>query len=343
MKALALMFFFALASVASGANGRWHALPTAPIAPDFGMQTSVWTGREMLVFGRDEQTSLDSHGNAYSVGSVGVAAAYDPKTTGWRRLEVPKGTTAEWALSSVWTGREMLVWSHGAHVAYNPATNEWRQLPPSRLLRVHDGFGAVVWTGHEMIGWGGGCCGDAFSDGVAYNPATNRWRALPRAPLPGNQHPLGAWTGERMIVVSNRSAAAYDPARNAWRSVAPMPAPRNGGRAVWDGREVLVVGGATVGFAYNPATNRWRTLPPFAGARSARVAVWAHGTLFVWGSRGGATYSPAANRWTRLPRAPLPARLEPTGVAAGRRVIVWGGSSTKTWGTYDTAGAVYDG
>src|SRR4051812_25593602 len=182
------MITFKLALALIAATG-WHALPPAPITPDFDARTSVWTGKQMLVFGRDQQTALDSHGKPYATGAVNVAAAYDPRSRSWRKLAPPPKTSGFMALSSVWTGKEMLVWGQGTQLAYNPSTDSWRRLPASRLLRVHDGFGAVVWTGKEMLGWGGGCCGDAFSDGVAYNSRTNAWRALPAAPLRGNQHP----------------------------------------------------------------------------------------------------------------------------------------------------------
>src|SRR5439155_23735644 len=119
------------------------------------------------------------------------------------------------------------------------------------------GGGIVVWTGSELIGWGGGCCGDAFSDGAAYNPSTNSWRKLARSPLAPSQGPLGAWTGHELVLFVGgispdgkpyparlARAAAYNPATDTWRRIQPLPAPRGGATAVWDGREVLVVGGA---------------------------------------------------------------------------------------------------
>ena len=62
-----------------------------PIAPEDA--TSVWTGSQLLVFGRDQRTALDAHGNPYSIGSANVAAAYDPAARRWRRLAPPKGPT----------------------------------------------------------------------------------------------------------------------------------------------------------------------------------------------------------------------------------------------------------
>jgi len=230
---LVLLFILILApsALAAQEKGSWRRLPVAPIAPDFNYRTSVWTGKEMLVFGRDQQTALDANGSPYATSRVNVAAAYDPRKDTWRTLDPPRATSGFMGLSSVWTGKEMLVWGQGTREAFNPVTNTWRPLPGSRLLSIHDGFAAVVWTGRELIGWGGGCCGDAFSDGVAYSAVKNTWRALPRAPLPGSQHPLSVWTGRRMIVIVGVQAASYDPAANKWKRLARLPAAGNASAA----------------------------------------------------------------------------------------------------------------
>ena len=339
----------AAASAASHSTGAWRTLPKAPIVPDDGGLASVWTGKEMLVFGRHQVTALDSRGNPYVAKRLNVATSYDPAANRWRKLAPPGPTPSFMDNSAVWTGKEALVWGQGTRLAFNPRTNRWRRLPNSPLLSVHDGHGLVVWTGREMIGWGGGCCGDAFSDGVAYNPKTNRWRALAPSPLAGSQHPVGAWTGrELVIVVGDRNpdtgkpwparlarAAAYDPATDTWRRIAPLPAQRLGATAVWDGHEVLLVGGARVGFAYDPAANRWRQLPR-AGLRFGAATVWTGRQVLLWGGTTrlgsqvspahGLAYDPKVNRWSALPQAPLQGRYGPTAVWSGRSLIVWGGA-----------------
>jgi hypothetical protein len=193
-----------------------------------------------------------------------------------------------------------------------------------------------VWTGKEMLGWGGGCCGDAFSDGVAFNPATNVWRALPKAPLAGNQHPLGVWTGKRYWVISGTRMAAYDPARNAWQVLPSAPfAPS---LAVWNGDTLDVVAGNGRAAAYR---SRWQKLPSLPRSRVGSVLVSDGIRLFAWGSRGGASLSPGAKKWTLVARGPLPAKLEPTAVWTGTALLVWGGTPTKTWGHYSEAGAAF--
>src|SRR2546423_6667822 len=278
---------------------------------------------------------------------LAVAAAYDPARNAWRRLPPPGPTSSSRDNHAGGTGKEGLVLGQGTPLASNPRTNHWRRLPSSPLLSIHDGYGIVAWTGRELIGWGGGCCGDAFSDGVAYNPATNRWRGLAPTPLAGDQDPLGAWTGRELVLFVSgvnpatgkpwparlARAAAYNPATNTWRRISPLPAPRGGASAVWDGREILVVGGAAgrsaarVGFAYDPSTNHWRRLPPMDSGRIGGAAVWTGSRLLLWGGttgpgssavpRHGLAYDPRTNRWSPLPQAPLPGRSQPTAVWTG--------------------------
>jgi hypothetical protein len=326
--------------------GSWQQLPASPVTPDFGSATGVWTGKEMLAFGRDTVTALDANGNPYSVGTRSVAAAYTPGA-GWARLTPPQSpVVAQSRDTAVWTGTELLVW--GSNLAYDPAAKRWRRLPAPPA-----GGGLVVWTGKEMIGWGGGCCGDASNDGAAYDPATNAWRRLPQSPLPGSQDPIGAWTGKSLIVVvGGGQAAAYDPTQDAWHSITPLPQSNvlvGGASAVWDGTELIVGGtsaahhrGSSGGFAYDPAANSWRRLPPAQLARSGASAVWAGSRMLLWGGgANGAAYAPVANVWSSLPPAPLPAKLEATAVWTGRSMIVWGDVPTKTWGAYAPAGAVF--
>ena len=340
----------ATAPVSAPLAGTWLGLPASPVALQTNV-TSVWTGREMLLYG---VIGVAPDGNFLKASNA--LASYNPTSRTWRRLPSPPGPAEYLGRHPLaWTGKEMLVWPNRA---YNPLTNQWRRLPAAPF----GGGGIVVWTRHELIGWGGGCCGDAFSDGAAYNPTTNTWRKLARSPLAPSQSPVGAWTGHELIVFVGdvgpdgkrwpaqlARAAAYNPATNTWRRISPLPASRGGATAVWDGREVLVVGGAPaprggspsplarVGFAYNPTTNHWRPLPPMESGRSAEAAVWTGKQLLLWGGSQtadagppvvpphGLAYDSATNRWSPLPQAPLLGRLDPTAVWTGTQLIVWGG------------------
>jgi hypothetical protein len=344
LMALALVLIVpAAALAASGSSsvpGTWHTLALAPAAVLPG--TSVWTGRQLLVFGNVPNES----GN--------VTAAYDPAANRWSRLPDPGQSVREPGYKAVWTGKQMLVWAAFHSLAFDPQTKKWRALRRSLPL------GAVVWTGHEAIGWGGGCCGDAQSNGAAYNPATDSFRTLARSPLAPSQRPLAVWNGrELLLFVSGfdpngkrwparfARAAAYDPVKNAWRRIAAVPqaALRFADGAVWDGREVLVVAAGASSrsaFAYTPGTNRWRRLTSLPAGRVGAAAVWTGRRLFLWGGqnasasaglRNGLAYDPRADRWSSVRAAPLRARSDATVAWTGQALIVWGGEIGTPAGT----------
>ena len=315
----------------------WRTLPTAPVKLD-GESTSVWTGDKLILFGRRNMTALDSRGAPYVVKSVDAAESYDPASRHWTRLSPPPGPGYVPEYHAVWTGKEMLAFGAFHSVAYDPQTKSWR------TLRRSVGGGLVVWTGREAIGWGGGCCGDAWGDGLAYDPGTNAYRHFARSPLAPSQGPLGAWTGHQLVVVVSgfspdgkpyparlARAAAYDPAADTWRRLAAPPAAdlRYGGTAAWDGRELLVLGKGSgrsnTAMAYNLAANRWRRLAPPPRALTPVGAFWTGSRLLVLG--GGEAlralaYDPKADRWSSLPRIPVLGSGQ-TAAWTGHQLIVW--------------------
>jgi hypothetical protein len=332
-------------------NGPWRLVSPAPFALAPGA-ASVWTGKEMIVYGsRADDLSVDA------------AAAYDPAARSWRQLAHPPHTPNFCRRSAVWTGTEMLVWGC-RDLAYDPVANHWRLLPEAPTGVAG---GLVVWTGRELISWGGGCCGDASSDGAAFNPDSDSWRKLAPSPLAASQHALGAWTGHELIMFVSgldpdgkpiggaARAAAYNPTTDTWRRIASAPELR--ANAAWDGREILLVGGtntegkpARVGYAYNPATNRWRRLPAMRSGRAQAVSVWTGRRLLMFGGETAPNtllaYNPKRNRWTTLPSAPLRGRVGPAAVWTGHDLIVWGGVIGTPVGTsippkYPADGAVF--
>ena len=238
----------------------------------------------------------------------------------------------------------MLAFGAFHSVAYDPQTKSWRTLQRSV------GGGLVVWTGREAIGWGGGCCGDAWGDGLAYDPGTDTYRHFARSPLAPSQGPLGAWTGhELLVVVSGFSpddkpypaglarAGAYDPATDTWRRLAAPPAGalRYGGVAAWDGRDLLVLGRGSArsntALAYNVATNRWRRLARPPQGLTQAGAFWTGSRLLVLGggeSLRAFAYDPKADRWSTLPRMP---------VLGSRQTATWTGHQLIVWSSVDGA------
>ncbi|MGZ6373053.1 MAG: Kelch repeat-containing protein [Candidatus Limnocylindria bacterium] len=276
-------------SASSVLAGTWRRLPAAPTPAPTGLTVSVWTGRQMVVFGRVYPKPPEG---------IDVAAAYTPASKSWRRLAPLKGPVGNFQgrYHAVWTGKEMLVFGPDDFQAYDLRSHRWRR--PAPAPAGVDGSGLVAWTGRELIDWGGGCCGDALSTGWAFDPARNTWRKLPSSPLAPSQVPVGVWTGHEMIVLvsgidpdgkpyptSFARIAAYNPVTNSWRRLAPLPAARFGASVIWDGHELLVLGGAgaprpgrpallaRVGFALDPATDRWRRLSSMPSGREDFAAV----------------------------------------------------------------------
>jgi hypothetical protein len=310
-----------LALAVAAAAGAWQAVPASPVHAD-GARSAVWTGRQVLVFGRHSIMGKDARGNPYAIKTVDVAAAFDPAGKTWRKLTPPAGAGYSPNESVVWTGKRLLAWGPFDLLSYDPARNAWQRLPnpPTNAGRL------AVWTGKEFVGWGGGCCGDAFSDGAAFNPATRRWRKLPASPLAGSQRPVGAWTGRELVLfVGNLDpdgkpwpaklarAAAYNPATNTWRRLTPHPG-RLGTFAVWDGRELLLPG-----FAFDPAKNAWRR----AHVPGGSLAVWTGSRLLVLNGRAAVSYDPARDRATSLATS----QFAPEAAAwTGRSLFVWNGT-----------------
>jgi hypothetical protein len=281
-------------------SNTWRRLPQGGRAGTFPPYRSVWTGKEMLVWGQ------------------GTRAAFNPRTNRWRRLPgSPLLTIHDGHGLVVWTGRDLIGWGGGCcgdafsdGVAYSPATNRWRALAPTPLAGSQRPIGA--WTGRELIIFVGGLDpnGKAWparlARAAAYNPRTDTWRRI--APLPSPRDGANAvWDGREVLVVGGTGLRPPALAR--------------------------------VGFAYDPAANRWRRLPAMDSGRIGAAAVWTGTRLLLWGGTTlagslvppphGLAYDPRTNRWSPLPKAPLRGRLEPTAVWTGRSLIVWGGTEPR--------------
>jgi hypothetical protein len=150
----------------------WRRLPPAPIGARAPF--SVWTGRELIVWGNDDRSLRIQDG-----------AAYNPATDSWRTIS--DGPVQLTDGTAVWTGNEMLTFGAALHggnfpetetaigVAYNPDTDMWRRLPPSELSpQAH----TAAWPANgQMIAW------DYEHGTAAYDPMTDAWRRLDGVPL----------------------------------------------------------------------------------------------------------------------------------------------------------------
>jgi N-acetylneuraminic acid mutarotase len=314
---------------------------------------SVWTGRELVVWGGNAFSFYDSH----SV--FGDGAAYDPATDRWRTIAASP-LSARWGAAGGWTGTRMVVWSgagaggstYADGAAYDPASDAWSPIAASPLAGRVDA--TAIWTGHELLIFGGSPIPGgttAPTDGARYDPATNTWRPMAASPLAARAGAVVAWTGREVLVWGGTRSwvpfarfddgVAYDPATDTWRALATAPlSPRGRAAGVWTGRELVVAGGDTEDVAdarsaaaYDPATNAWRTLPSLPVDLGGVRGVWTRSEVVVWGgpftsSDGQAVaFDPRTSRWRILPRFAEEFRTGESLVWTGRDVVIWGGVS----------------
>jgi hypothetical protein len=210
--------------------------------------------------------------------------------------------------SSVWTGRELIVW--GGHA-------------PSDVARTR-------------------------ADGAAYDPTAERWRAIAPAPIRGMTWHFAAWTGSEMLVVGTSGTAAYDPAGDSWRELAPSPVPIEQFRSAlaWSGSHAYVWNPASDEMAaLDPTTGIWETFdgPGFDAYPAKLLAdgdrLLAFGTRWPSGPAVPATNDLlgaelVAGGWVEIPPVDFVtqtyANVADPGTASfsGDDVITWGDPST---------------
>ncbi|MFP5317000.1 MAG: Kelch repeat-containing protein [Acidimicrobiia bacterium] len=291
------------------ARDRWRRIADSPLEGR-DSPASVWTGKELLVWGGSGRT-----------GDLADGAAYDPARDRWRPL-APSPLTPRAAPGAVWTGREMVVWGgrDAGGARYDPEADRWEPLPPSGAAAWARPVAA--WTGAEVLVWSSADGDGAVApSGRAYDPARNAWRPLPPGPLTARSGVAAVWTGRELLIWGGDNpeieyfadGAAYDPTADRWRPLATgRVSPRSNMLAVWTGSEMLVWGGLG-----NPDVEQVR---PGLSRNSPFLDPLASVPL-----ADGAAYDPATDRWRRLEDTTLLARAYPLGAWDGQRLLVWGG------------------
>ena len=345
-------------------TGIWEKMSTAD-APSWSIgDTAIWTGTEMIVWGK-----------------LG-GGQYDPAADEWQPISSLNSPSARTGHTAVWTGSEMIVWGGKDDAGtilneggrYDPATDSWTSLSASGAPSARTGHTAV-WTGSEMIVWGGyNYATDpitglptsfAKNTGGRYNPATNTWQTMTtnNAP-PRRMNHTAVWTGSRMIVWAGyggealpldytvlQDGAAYDPANDTWITVASDGAPsaRDGHTAVWTGSEMIVWGGGNyfydyynTGGIYNPTTDSWRETSTIGAPEERRYyrAIWTGTEMIVWGGEieieiflnfykavnlhTGGSYDADTDNWQQTSTTGAP-------LGKSHHVAVWTGTEMIVW------------
>ena len=278
----------------------WTATSTTNAPGVRDLQTAVWTGSEMIVWGGNV------NGTHFNTGG-----RYNPSTNTWTATSTTNAPAARFSHTAIWTGSEMIVWGGvienpnppfvtNTGGRYNPSTDTWTvtsttNVPTARSLPT------AVWTGSEMIVWGGFGHG-YYNSGGRYNPSTDSWIATSRTKAPLVFNHTAVWTGSEMVIWGRNYAGStggrYNPETDSWAVTGAVNAPtaREGHTAIWTGSEMIVWGGSRTsdyhylksGGRYDPVNDSW-TATSTANAPTARyrhTAVWTGTEMIVWGGYG---------------------------------------------------------
>ena len=362
--AAAIAFASCLACAAKSGppqTGSWKLMAVGPVLGPVSGPAHVWTGKEMLVWGRmPGLPCVDSPQPDPCIAALG--GRYDPAPDQWQPITSASLPSALFGgrygfAATIWTGKEMLIWGGRCDenvicdggAAYDPEQDKWRAMsdlngPP----RGRSDY-AAAWTGTKMIIWGGTDYNfqqqpvtlRPVGDGFAYDPDKDTWVSISSAGAPSaNNYPAFTWTGSRMVIWGigdqlQPEGALYDPIGDTWQRMSNVGAPVRGYQlAFWTGTEVLVwnVGGG--GGLYDPATDKWRPISMYNAPQSPQglPVVWTGTELLVWsadtGGPGG-RYSPKTDQWGAMTIAGQPSiRRGAQGVWTGTEMIVWGGANS---------------
>lgn len=279
-------------------TGTWVATDTTGAPNPRSEVQAVWTGREMIVWGKDTAVV------------AGPGGRYDPVSDTWVLMSQTGEPSPRYNHTQIWTGKEVIVWG-GSLVAggpagdgarYDPKTDTWAPVTPTGAPSARY-YHSAVWTGREMIIWGGlNSLGIGLDTGASYDPRTDTWTSLTltNAPPPRGRQ-TAVWTGSEMLVWGGAgyvgTGGRYAPKTDTWASLPTLNAPtgRHVHSAVWTGSEMIVWGGqdsggrCQTGARYSPSDNLWSatTLSAAPVARTDQTGVWTDRYLAIWGGNDG--------------------------------------------------------
>jgi len=330
---------------AANRSPSWRALPSAPIPGRLDAST-VWTGREMIVWGGVNRPTRGSPAPRSD------GAAYNPATRTWRTIaRAPSGILGGGGPAAAWTGRRMVVYvgnspdGPAGSSVYDPRTNTWRRMPKGPL-GAREQY-ASVWTGRELLVFGGHS-GDTYAlpTAAALNPATGSWRRLKALDaVIGLGTVNGAlWNGREAFVsgilyrphlVDRPILSAFNPKTNTLRQIDLSKAPVNRrqrrqldpvGRS---GSDIVFWTGAssssTPVIRYNPTTRQWRKAKAAPCNPYGQIAWTGDRLVAACGTEQLQIYSPRIDSWSTLTPGPSPLNSRDSSE------IVWTGTDLTVW------------
>jgi hypothetical protein len=169
---------------------------------------SVWTGKELLIFG----------GTAGDTMATPTAASVDPRTGAWRRLRAFDALGGLILGGAVWNGHEAFLsgtlYPGGVRAArpvvlsYDPARDRIRRISLASVPGDPSGLKPIAWTGGEVLFSASSDPLFSSTKVVRYNPAVGSWRKGRAAPcaLPARAYTQVAWIGDRLVAACGTTA-----------------------------------------------------------------------------------------------------------------------------------------
>lgn len=328
----------------AGALAGWRELPGSPLSPR-AMALGLWTGQEALLIGGVDEPCPPNTDCAGDSSPLLAAAAVNPDTGRWRVLAEPP-VALSWMQGAV-VGGIAYVQGHTGDVqtllAYDIAADRWDRasLPdPSGLTLVAGGDLLVAVRGSDEAQPG---------PDYVYRPGERTWTPLPADPLGAGFDRAMAWTGRELVLFDHElvpnpgadgpsvtRAAAYDLARGTWRRLPDSEQLSTGPWLAEGGRLIdPALGGADGGQVGN-----WGRVYPNGGVLDPTTGTWSplpgpapagHGSVFgtasaVYDQRPGPVLNAATGQWGVIPPLPQAGVTDSTVVAAGNRMLVFGGA-----------------
>ncbi|GGL94587.1 hypothetical protein GCM10011594_12980 [Nakamurella endophytica] len=294
------------------ATGQWEVLPVSPLSAR-AAALSVWTGRQLLIWGGQGELGDALHDGA----------AYTPATGSWSRLPtVSDGTGRVGSRALVWTGSAAVLLTGDSALSaattvnarlLHPGDTAWTSLPPLHLAEDHpmERLSAVA-AGNQVWAWAKwsrttvtarNSAGEATSfdslfgiDVYRFDLHTQRWTAVDQTLAAGQGMSQPWWTGTHLLI----------PAGPPWWG------PTGRGPVVRDLHGVLVdaVTGRTVPLPHGPVDDLQAHY------------LWA-GTMLIGVDSAAAAWDSTSGEWTTLPAPPDLTEADPVMVWTGHQLIIW--------------------
>lgn len=300
-------------------GGSWRSIPPAPV--DFMVESTTWTGNEVIVGGSTSGLTVRSAHN--------VLFGFDPTTWRWKRLAPPPiGTRSD--AQVLWSGARLIVIGGQGHSAtvslngatYNPATNRWGVLPAIPIVAVgseskEEPVGVTpAWAAGTLYVWvtrqlsqscGAGCREiSAKVQALRWKPGSSSWQPGPMPPGRISIYDSTAVSMGTSIALVGGTSCLPDmscPARMAgtsslfqirtgqWSPIAANAVLRNGASSfAWTGRRLIAItpyltstGYAVGGYAgaFDPAGGSWVNLPELLVPKAPPSGPILSGTLWA--------------------------------------------------------------